>query len=80
VHVGTPRKKVNETINRCQANYNGPEISTVNNKKKIGDVTMEPKMIDEKKKLLAKLERKEKILAKRLEDIRDIIAVLKAKK
>jgi len=41
---------------------------------------MEPKMIDEKKKLLTKLERKEKILAKRLEDVRDIIAVLKAKK
>jgi hypothetical protein len=41
---------------------------------------MEPKMIDEKKKLLAKLERKEKILAKRLDDVRDIITVLKAKK
>jgi len=37
-------------------------------------------MIDEKKKLLAKLERKEKILAKRLDDVRDIITVLKAKK
>jgi hypothetical protein len=80
VHVGTPRKKVNETINRCQANHTGPEIATVNNTKKIGEMTMEPKMIDEKKKLLAKLERKEKILAKRLEDVRDIIAVLKAKK
>lgn len=79
MHVGTPRKKSNETINRCQANHTGPEISTVNNKK-IGEMTMEPKMIDEKKKLLAKLERKETILAKRLEDVRDIIAVLKAKK
>lgn len=41
---------------------------------------MEPKMIDEKKKLLAKLERKEKILAKRLNDVREIISVLKSKK
>ena len=37
-------------------------------------------MIDEKKKLLGKLERKEKILSKRLDDVREIIAVLKTKK
>jgi hypothetical protein len=41
---------------------------------------VEPKLIDEKKKLLAKLERKEEILAKRLADVREIIAMLKAKK
>ena len=46
----------------------------------LGEIKMEPKMIDEKKKLLAKLERKEKILAKRLDDVREIIAVLKNKK
>lgn len=81
MHVRTPRKKGNETINGCQTNHTSPEIPTINNKtKKIGDIPMEPKMIDEKKKLLTKLERKEKILAKRLEDVREIIAVLKAKK
>lgn len=36
-------------------------------------------MIDEKKKLLDKLERKEKILAQRLADVRDIIETLKLK-